>query len=210
VLRTGNGTLNFSDQLRGHLALCNVFALVPDQLSQPVEDLDEATLHSAREIVQRYGEWLTGQRFVADETLELVLMRFERYDGSGIPYGLKGEALPEPSQFWGLAWSYSEKLYSQPKRRRFSPRYAADGLTRQAGTAFAGSVINSFLRVVGLFPAGSLVELSDGRTALVTRQNERALLRPIVRVAQDGGQVAEELDLALDQSVFIRQPVLEY
>ena len=48
------------------------------QLSQPLEDLDETMLEKARELVTRYGEWLQNRRFVADETLELVLMRYER------------------------------------------------------------------------------------------------------------------------------------
>jgi HD-GYP domain-containing protein (c-di-GMP phosphodiesterase class II) len=209
VLRTGNGSLNFMEQLRVHLALCNVFALVPDQLSEPVEDLDEATLHKARELVTRYGEWLQDRRFVGDETLELVLMRYERYDGSGFPRGLSGDEIHEVGHAWALAWSYCDRLVSKPSRPRKTAQGAADELARQAGRAFSPTGINRFLRTVGLFPAGSLVQLSDARLAIVVRQNERALFRPVVRIT-DGETVDEELDLTEYPGVFIQQQVLEY
>lgn len=210
VLRTGNGTLNFPEQLRGHLALCSVFALVPDQLSQPVEDMDEEALNNVRELVQRYGEWLREQHFVGDETLELVLMRFERYDGSGVPRGLSGDEIHEVGHAWALAWSYCDRLVSKPSRPRKTAQGAADELARQAGRAFSPTGINRFLRTVGLFPAGSLVQLSDGRLAVVVRQNERALFRPVVRVTDGAELEAAELDLTEHPGVFIQQQVLEY
>lgn len=209
ILRTGNGTLNFVEHMRGHLALCNVFALVPDELSLPLEDMDEATAARLKEAILDYSEWLSRRHFLADDTLELVLMRFERFDGSGFPHGLKGDEIHEVGHAWALAWSYCDRLVSKPERPRKTAQGAADELARQAGRAFAPSGINKFLRTVGLFPVGSLVQLSDGRLAMVVRQNDRALFRPIVRIT-DGEQMHDELDLTEYPGLFIQQQVLEY
>jgi HD-GYP domain-containing protein (c-di-GMP phosphodiesterase class II) len=98
-------------------------------------------------------------------------------------------------------------VFSRPKRWRLSPHQAADELVRQSGSAFASAAVNRFLRVMGFFPNGSLVELNDGRLAVVVRQNDRGLLKPIVRLTSDNG---EELDLKLNPAVFIKRQIMEY
>ena len=57
--------------------------------------------------------------------------------------------------------------------------------------------------MVAPFPAGTEVELSDGRKGLVVSVPEEALDRPLVRVIGSGG-AEEEISLLADASLGIK------
>jgi hypothetical protein len=51
-------------------------------------------------------------------------------------------------------------------------------LNKQAGTKFQEEVVEQFIRAIGMFPTGSLVELNTGEVAIVIEQNVERRLRP--------------------------------
>jgi len=206
----GNGTDSLSDLLYGHLAMCNAYALLPSSFARAElsgEWEDKETIKSA---LIAYCEWLRNQQVIAEQALEQLQLRFERYDGSGLPYGLKGEQIPEASQNMSLAWHYSGQLFSQPKSSRQTPHKAAELLVRQSGRAFSGKSVNRFLRKIGYYPIGSLVELSDGSLGVVVKQNEEALFKPVVRIVDSEGNIGKIVDLTRTDELFIIRQIMEH
>ena len=72
-----------------------------------------------------------------------------------------------------------------------------------SGTLVDPAVVEAFCRVVAPFPAGTEVELSDGRTGLVVSVPDEALDRPLVRVIGTGG-AEEEVSLLDDLTLGIK------
>jgi len=206
----GNGHGELNDQMLSHLAVCNAFALLPADLLSTELHGDWAEQKKLKEALLEYYEWLRSQRVVVEKILETMLLRFERHDGSGVPYGLKGEMIPPLSQNWSLAWHYSGQLFSRPKTDRILPNKAAESLVRQSGRAFAGASVNQFLRKIGYYPNGALVELSDERLGIVIGQNQHALLKPVVRLVDTEGKMGPALDLTAESELFITRQVMEY
>jgi hypothetical protein len=204
----GNGTLD--DQVRGQFAMQNAYALLPLGGTAGDSDISPAKRSSLREGLLRYYSWLRAKRFVDEHTLELIVLQHESFDGSGLPYGLKGEMIPPASESWAVATSFSSRLFSQPKLPRATSRDAADHIIGQSGRAFSSRAINRFLTQIGYYPTGSLVELNDERLALVVGQNPHALLKPVVRLAAPDGAVAEAIDLQAEPGLFVRRQVMEY
>lgn len=202
--------VDFDEQIRAHLAISNAFALLPTGMASSSICQDPAKREPVKNAILKYYEWLRSQQFVSERALELMLLRFERFDGSGFPYGLKGEVLPPVSQSWSLGWHYSEQLYSSPDSQRVSARAAADGLVQQSGRAFGGAAVNQFLLRIGYYPIGSMVEINDGRLGLVVQQNDRALLKPVIRNVNPDGSVGTEVDLTRHSDMFISRQILEY
>jgi hypothetical protein len=60
---------------------------------------------------------------------------------------------------------------------------------------FGSTLVRLFLGALGVFPAGTTVELSDRRPAMVTQVNPRDLLRPAVKLI-GGPDAGKRLDLA--------------
>ena len=198
------------EQIQAHLALTNIFAMMPMNMTTGTVAGDSAKRDKVKAAVLKHYQWLRSQRFVSEKALELMLLRFERFDGSGFPFGLKGEVLPTVSQSWALGWQYSEQLYSSPDNSRVSARAAADGLVQQSGRVFGGAAVNKFLLKIGYYPIGSMVEMNDKRYGVVVRQNDRALLKPVIRIVNPGGDVGAEIDLTRHSDMFIARQVLEY
>lgn len=197
------------DLTRALFALSALFAVYPGA-REPEAGMNEEQRDQLGQAMLRYFEWAHSARIASEEVLQTVLLQFERHDGLGVPYGLTGDMVPEASASLGLASAYTGKTISQPRSPRQSPRQAADYLISQSGTAFSGPGVNRFLKKLGYYPSGALVELNDGRLAIVVEQNSRALLKPTVRLLRGESELGDKLNLADEPKTFIRRQLLEY
>ena len=68
------------------------------------------------------------------------------------------------------------------RRAALTPHEAVATLFAQGRQAFDATVLNAFIRVVGVYPAGSLVQLTDDRYAMVVAVNSSRPLKPRVLV----------------------------
>jgi hypothetical protein len=65
---------------------------------------------------------------------------------------------------------------------------SARELNDMRGKEFQTEVVQQFLRTIGMFPTGSIVELSDGRVGLVLEQNRIQSLRPKLMILLDSSR----------------------
>lgn len=80
--------------------------------------------------------------------LPAVLHHHERYDGTGYPNGLIGEAIPIAARVIAVADAYQSMLTARPHRRRMSPGEARMELVEKSGTQFDPKVVQAFLEVL--------------------------------------------------------------
>jgi len=107
----------------------------------------------------------------------------ERFDGGGYPRGRSGDKIHLFARILHAADKYVRLTSPQTFRRSLSPYAAMEVLLRQAdGRSCDPQVLRGLLRVQSLFPLGSYVQLSDGRTARVLRSNGDDYTRPVVHI----------------------------
>jgi HD domain len=96
------------------------------------------------------------------ELAEVILYHHERYDGSGYPVGLRGEAIPLISRIICAADSYSAMVSDRPYRKALSAEVAKGELRKHAGRQFDPVVVEHFLRVLeahdGAYQRGELAD----------------------------------------------------
>jgi HD-GYP domain-containing protein (c-di-GMP phosphodiesterase class II) len=133
----------------------------------------------------------------------VVLRHHERWNGSGYPDGRAGEDIHQMARTAAVADVYdaitSERLYAPARPAHEGVKTVVDG----SGTLFDPTVVDAFCQVVAPFPAGTEVELCDGRRGLVARVHEEALDRPEVRLIDTRGD-GEEVSLLEDPALAIR------
>ena len=200
----------FEQHVRCQLALVNAHAVLPVRPAMNGATQTGVVRAKTRDALLRYCSWLNSCKFVEDDVLKTMCLQFERFDGSGLPYGLKDEQIPELSESWAMAQMYSSKLHSRPKEARVDGRTAGEHLVSQSGRVFNGKRVNKFLTAIGFYPQGSLVELNDKRLAVVIRQNETALLKPQVQTVDVNGGVVETINLQSAPELYITRQVMEY
>jgi HD-GYP domain-containing protein (c-di-GMP phosphodiesterase class II) len=121
---------------------------VPDTILQKPGPLDEAEW----EIMRRHPEW--GAEMVSSvpglERLGLlVASHHERWDGSGYPDGLAGEAIPMASRVISVCDAYEAMVSRRPYRASLSTEAALGELTAGAGSQFDPSVVAAVEAEIG-------------------------------------------------------------
>ncbi len=92
-------------------------------------------------------EWLSGIPFLR-KALEIPYAHHERWDGSGYPRGLKGEAIPFPARIFAVVDVYDALTSDRPYRRAWPRAKALAYLQEQASKQFDPEVVTAFLRLV--------------------------------------------------------------
>lgn len=154
-------------------------------LNKPAKLSDEEYRHMKSHVVlgSDIVRQLPGVPALALEPLEL---HHERFDGSGYPKGLKGEAIPLAGRMAAIVDVYDAITSDRIYRKGISPAGAVQKLFEWSQFHFDPSLMQVFLKSVGIYPVGSLVQLESGRLGVVIEQADGNLLTPKVRVMYDG------------------------
>ncbi len=75
----------------------------------------------------------------------IILCHHERYDGTGYPQGLRGNAIPLEARLFAVADALDAITAHRPYRRARDFRYAQREIVRQAGTQFDPEVVEAFI-----------------------------------------------------------------
>jgi len=117
---------------------------------------------------------------VADPLIEKVVSQHhERYDGTGYPNGLKGDEIHPLSKLFSIVDVYTAMTSPRPHRQGFPPHIVLAELLSFSGSLFDPKIAEIFIRHIGIFPIGNLVELTSGQLALVVGINRLDPLRPL-------------------------------
>jgi HD-GYP domain-containing protein (c-di-GMP phosphodiesterase class II) len=96
----------------------------------------------------RLGRELLARVPALDGVAEVVLHHHERYDGTGYPDGLKGEAIPLAARIVGVVDAYSAMTAKRSYKESMPPDAARAELVRGKGTHFDPQVVDAFLQVL--------------------------------------------------------------
>ena len=129
---------------------------------------------------------------VDSRVLDMVANHHERYNGTGYPSGVSGNAVPVFGRIAGIVDTYDAMITSRPYAKLLSSYDALRKLRVLADVEFQAEIVDQFTRAIGAFPTGTLVELNTGEVGIVTRQNRIRRLRPEVMVIMDADKQAFE------------------
>jgi len=147
------------------------------------EEIELYRTHVARSV-----EILTSTTGVPADLPGFASLHHERYDGSGYPRGLRGEAIALPGLIAGLVDAFDTLTAPAPLGEHMSPANALSVLYKGRGKLFHAALVEQFIQCIGVFPVGSVVELNSGEVGIVIAQNEVRRLQPRVMVVQDAAR----------------------
>jgi HD-GYP domain-containing protein (c-di-GMP phosphodiesterase class II) len=79
--------------------------------------------------------------------LPAILHHHERWDGTGYPSGLKGEAIPIEARILAIADAFDAMTSSRPYRDPLSYKKVLDELKRCSGIQFDPKLVEAFLPI---------------------------------------------------------------
>ena len=132
--------------------------------------------------------------------LQAIAQHHEMVDGSGFPSRIKGDAMSRPAKILALINRYEDLCNPSRPAAALTPHEALALIFAQLKPRFDAVVLGAFIRMMGVYPPGSVIQLNDDRYAMVVSVNSTRPLKPRVIVFDPVVSKHEALILDLETS----------
>lgn len=146
------------------------------------ENRSEAEEKEYRKHITYGVDLLRETRQIEPRVISVVRYHAERNDGSGYPEGLSGGKIPLLARVAGIASTYDRICFSPDGTEPLAPSRAVSVLYGMRDKQFSDDLVVSFIQSIGLYPTGTLVELTTGDIGVVTEQHPQSRLTPKIAV----------------------------
>lgn len=162
------------------------------------------------------AELLLAQRDVSPLDIAAAWGHHIRHDGKGYPEKPAWAVRSPVVALLQICDVFEALTAVRPYKEVMSPQQAFSAMIADRG-AFHPGLLSAFIALIGLYPPGTYVKLSDGRVGMVSGAGE-SIDRPVVKILRffDGSRLEEEDRYDVDlgginrNSLGIRQLLFEY
>lgn len=138
---------------------------------------------------------------IGHEIFLAALDHHENYDGSGYPNGKAGKEVSGIGLLTAVAGSYDALASKRPFRQALHPHKALGTMFHMREKQYHPEILERFVRMLGIYPVGSIVELRDGYRGVVSASFGHDPIHPVVILVMDPDgrpMPRHECDLARD------------
>ena len=128
----------------------------------------------------------------------VIAQHHEHIDGSGFPLKLQSDRTTVPSRIVSLVDRYDKLCNPANPGKAITPHEAVALMFAQGKNKYDPAILGAFIKMMGVYPAGSVVQLTDDRYAMVVGVNSSRPLKPKVLVHEPGVPRDEALVLDLE------------
>lgn len=114
--------------------------------------------------------------------LLIIAQHHEHADGSGFPQRINMDRMSTAARIVALVNRFDGLCNPVVTSKALTPHEALSLIFAQGRTRFDATMLNAFIRMMGVYPPGSTVQLTDDRYALVMSVNPGRPLKPRVMV----------------------------
>jgi putative nucleotidyltransferase with HDIG domain len=170
---------------------------VPERLRHREDDFTGAELRAYEEHVA-YGVAIARRMGLSPGASLVIAQHHENADGSGFPLRLTAERMTPLARIVAIVNRYDNLCNPNIAARALTPHEALSLLFAQGKSKFDTAILGAFIKMMGVYPPGSAVQLTDDRYALVVGVNSMRPLKPRVLVHEPGVPRDEALILDLE------------
>ncbi|MEZ8103432.1 HD-GYP domain-containing protein [Vibrio bivalvicida] len=147
----------------------------PTQLTEPEKNY--LKLHT------KYGLEIAANMDSFPETARTVIAQHhELNDGSGYPEGLKENQIDELTQIVSVANAYDNLCHSNIPAEQKIPYVALSHLFKNCKHQYNNENLSLLIKFMGIYPPGTVVQLSNDMVGLVISVNAQNILHPNVLI----------------------------
>ncbi|HSG23417.1 MAG TPA: HD domain-containing phosphohydrolase [Azonexus sp.] len=152
---------------------------IPNRILMKSEPMTQAERH-LYEMHCQYGVEI-GQRLqFAPLVLAIIREHHELFDGSGYPQKLKGEAIGLLSRIVALTNHYDELCNPLNIADALTPHEALSLMFAKLRNKFDPKLLQVFIRCLGVYPPGTIVQLSNGVIGMIATVNANKPMKPMI------------------------------
>jgi HD-GYP domain-containing protein (c-di-GMP phosphodiesterase class II) len=132
--------------------------------------------------------------------MAVIGQHHEHADGSGFPGKLNSDRMTMAARIVALVNRYDNLCNPHLLAKALTPHESLSLLFAQGRAKFDTSILGAFIKMMGVYPPGSTVQLTDDRYALVVAVNSARPLKPTVIVHDAATPRADALVLDLEKA----------
>ncbi|NCT82641.1 MAG: DUF3391 domain-containing protein [Comamonadaceae bacterium] len=137
---------------------------------------------------------------LAPGPLLIIAQHHEHADGSGFPQRINMDRMSTGARIVALVNRFDGLCNPLISSKAMTPHEALSLMFAQGRNRFDATMLNAFIRMMGVYPPGSTVQLTDDRYALVVSVNSARPLKPRVMVHDVKVPKEEALILNLEET----------
>jgi len=131
------------------------------------------------ELHPKYGiQMLTGSKNVPQRVLQTIYEHHEKCNGKGYPQRLTADSITRFAKIIAVVDSYDNLTNQSAQGGSFTPHEALSFMYTRLQSELSGDIIIALIKNLGVYPPGTLVELSDGKLGMVIRADRNKSMRP--------------------------------
>ena len=158
---------------------------VPEGILNKKDRLTEAEYRIVKKHVGQGVAILKTTEGMNEDIINIALTHHERFDGSGYPNAIQGTQIPVYGRMAAIIDCYDAMTSHRPFSAAKSPYAALQNIYNWRGSAFQPELVEQFMQCIGVYPTGSLVEMTNGVVAIVLEQNLTQRMRPKIMMILD-------------------------
>lgn len=183
---------------------------IPDEILHKPGRLTDSEMEVMKGHVKHGVDYLKSTE-IAPPLIQAISEHHERLDGLGYPAGTKGDDISQTGRMLAIADMYDALTADRVYKSGMSSQRAFSILMSDAPTRLDQSLVQQFIKCLGVYPVGSLVLLSNDRLAMVLEQKDSPLT-PLVKVfysvRNNHYLTPKDIDLSSDKTVSITKAVV--
>lgn len=150
-------------------------------------------------------DYLKDKSFLSSYVRAITLGHHEHADGSGYPNRKSGDEIHLLTQIIGIADIYDAMTSDRPYRQALPVNEAMEYIMSVAGKHYSMDIVKAFIKKINPYPAGSLVKLGDGQTAVVRKVPSEMPTRPLISIIEkkNGGFQYKDVNLMENHTIAI-------
>jgi HD-GYP domain-containing protein (c-di-GMP phosphodiesterase class II) len=166
------------------------------------DEFDEVMLHP-----QTGARYLVMHREFGELAVVVAFEHHIKFDLNGYPVLPRKRSPHFVSQIITIADVYDSLRTNRHYRKDYPPEKVYQLMQGESGKFYDPVLLQNFFRIVGVWPPGSVVQLSNGEIALVREVNPHRIDLPIVQIIYDvaGNKVTEMVILDLAKRLLERE-----
>ena len=158
----------------GKIELPDVMRGKADSPNPTERRMFQSHVEHSRALAERMG--------LGEAAAAIVAQHHEASDGSGYPMALKGDAIHPAARVVALVNHYDNLCNPPNPIHALTPHDAIAAVYRKTKEKFDPAALNAFVRMMGIYPPGSVLHLSDGRFALSVAVDPANAMKPKVLI----------------------------
>lgn len=153
---------------------------ITDEILKKTDSLNESEFLLMKAHSYLGFAMLEDNKNIPKEVLDIVLNHHERLNGIGYPNSRKGNEINRSTRIVSIVDAFDAMTSDRCYKDALQPQHALNELYNMTPDQLDQQLIEAFIKCIGIYPVGSIVELSTGHTGVVVKLNEEQKLKPVV------------------------------